>query len=188
MGVLTYEFHGVEKIGKRDGLFIIANHPTLIDVVFLISRANLPNCVVKNDVWKNMCMYFVVSSAGFIKNNGNSEDMLQRCENTLRAGEGLVLFPEGTRTDPNATKAVLQRGAAHIALRAEKTLTPVTITCEPITLTKKHSWYNIPHDGPAHFCLRVGEDIDIKSILGLQKNNGYNARLLTKNIEETLEI
>ena len=187
MGVLTYEFHGVEKLSNQSGAFIIANHPTLIDVVFLISRANLPNCVVKSGVWKNICMYFVVSSAGFIENNGNPEDMLQRCENTLRAGDGLILFPEGTRTDPD-TAVVLQRAVAHIALCAEKSLTPVKITCEPITLTKKHRWFNIPHDKPPHFCLRVGKDIDVKSIIDFQKDSRYNAMALTKYIKRSLEI
>jgi len=185
MRVLTYEFHGAEKLAEREGLFIIANHPTLIDVVFLLSRANFPNCVVKSGVWKNVCMYFVVSSAGFIENNGNPEDMLQRCENTLKSGDGLILFPEGTRTDPDG-EAVLQRAVAHIALRSQKPLTPVSITCEPITLTKKHRWFNIPYERAPHFCLSLGDDIEVKSIVDLQKDSSYSARILTKNIKKIL--
>ncbi len=183
LGVLTYEFNGAEKISKRDGLFIIANHPTLIDVVFLISRANAPNCVVKSGVWQNLCMYFVVSSSGFIENNDDPEYMLQRCGDAILSGDGLILFPEGTRTDPDfGTK--FQRAFAHIALRTGKSLTPIKITCDPITLTKKHRWYNIPYDRAPHFCLSVGKDININSIVDLQKDNGYNARQLTKKLQE----
>lgn len=186
LGVLTYDFQGVEKISNRQGLFIIANHPTLIDVVFLISRANVPNCVVKSGVWKNLCMYFVVRSADFIVNDGNSERLLKDCEGTLKAGGGLILFPEGTRTDPDGT-IVMQRAVAHVALKAEKALTPVIITCDPITLTKKHRWFNIPKNRAPHFCLRVDDDIEIKSILDLQKDSGYSARVLTQDIKEKLQ-
>ena len=36
LGVLTYEVRGRERL-QREGLLILANHPTLIDVVFLVS-------------------------------------------------------------------------------------------------------------------------------------------------------
>jgi len=37
LGVMTYEIVGLEKL-NRPGQLIIANHPTLVDIVFLISR------------------------------------------------------------------------------------------------------------------------------------------------------
>lgn len=51
MGVLTYEVQGAEKLG-RPGQMIIANHPSLIDVVFLIGLVRDANCVVKRSLWK----------------------------------------------------------------------------------------------------------------------------------------
>lgn len=47
LGVMTYEIHGHERL-KRDGLLILANHPTLIDVVLLISQLPNADCVVKH--------------------------------------------------------------------------------------------------------------------------------------------
>jgi hypothetical protein len=38
----------------------------------------------------------------------------------------------------------MQRGAARIALAANAEITPVTITCEPITLFKSNPWYRVP--------------------------------------------
>ena len=46
MGVLTYDVQGAERLG-RPGQMIIANHPSLIDVVFLIGLVRNANCVVK---------------------------------------------------------------------------------------------------------------------------------------------
>lgn len=45
VGVLTYELHGVERL-KDPGLLILANHPTLIDVVFLISLIPQSDCEI----------------------------------------------------------------------------------------------------------------------------------------------
>ncbi|MCZ2982591.1 1-acyl-sn-glycerol-3-phosphate acyltransferase, partial [Acinetobacter baumannii] len=45
-GVLTYSVEGAEKLG-RPGQMIVANHPSLIDVVFLIGLMRQTNCVVK---------------------------------------------------------------------------------------------------------------------------------------------
>ncbi len=46
VGVLSYEFHGAERLG-RPGQIILANHPSLIDVVFLIGFTPQATCIVK---------------------------------------------------------------------------------------------------------------------------------------------
>src|SRR5690606_11758513 len=46
LGVLTYEIRGRERL-QREGLLVLANHPTLIDVVFLVSLLPDADCVVK---------------------------------------------------------------------------------------------------------------------------------------------
>ncbi len=185
-GVLSYDIQGREKLSSREGLFIVANHPTLLDVVFLISIANLPNCVVKQAVRNNPFMFFVVRASGFIGNDGEPEDLIEQCEATLENGDGLILFPEGTRTDPDGD-VVMKRGAAHIAIRAHKNLTPVLIQCTPITLTKKHSWYNIPKNEKMHYSICVKDDIKIESFLDLNGENAQNARALTDYIKSTCE-
>lgn len=186
-GVLTYDINNAERLKSEKGLFIVANHPTLIDVVFLVSISKTPNCVVKQGVWKNPCMYCIVSSAGFIENNGDPELMVERCQKTLKAGDGLILFPEGTRTDPDSD-IHMKRGVAHIALHAEKDLTPVTITCDPITLTKKHRWYHIPLEKPPHFCINVENDIPIERFLNNNKDHAHNTRALTKTLRQAFKV
>ena len=49
LGVMTYEVHGRQYL-REPGQLVIANHPTLIDVVFLV--ACIPNavCVVKDEL------------------------------------------------------------------------------------------------------------------------------------------
>ncbi len=180
MGVLTYEIHGKEKL-RRKGLLVIANHPTLIDVVFLISLANRPNCVVKNGVWKNPFMYFVVKASGFIQNGNNSDELVEKCVETLNNGDGLIIFPEGTRTN-QAKQMHLKRGVAHIALQAKKSFTPVIIRCNPITLTKSHRWYHIPESRPPHFSIYVEEDVTLQQGCEDVYIKAITARKMTENM------
>lgn len=156
LGVLTYDVQGAEQLG-RPGQMIIANHPSLIDVVFLIGLVRDANCVVKRGLWDNPCTRGPVRRAGYISNDG-SIDMLDLAVDSLQSGQTLVIFPEGTRTTPGEPPA-FHRGAAAIALRGARVITPVTIKVSPTTLTKAEPWYRIPQRR-VHFSLRVGTDID----------------------------
>jgi len=154
-GVLDYEFQGIDRLG-RPGQMIIANHPSLIDVVFLIAHIRDANCIVKQGLWRNPCTRGPVQRARYISNNG-SPDMLEQAASVLRQGETLIVFPEGTRTAPNQAP-VFHRGASAIALRGARVITPVFITVEPTTLTKAEPWYRIP-PRRVRVALRVGQDI-----------------------------
>lgn len=155
-GVLTYEVEGAEKLG-RPGQMIIANHPSLIDVVFLIGLVRDANCVVKKSLWQNPFTRGPLHSTQYISNDG-SMDMLDAAADALRGGQTLIIFPEGTRTRPGQPPA-FHRGAAAIALRGAKIVTPVVIKVNPTTLTKAEPWYRIP-PRRVHFSFRVGADID----------------------------
>ncbi|MDU4249655.1 lysophospholipid acyltransferase family protein [Pseudomonas sp.] len=155
-GVLTFEVAGVERLG-RPGQMVIANHPSLIDVVFLIGLIRDANCVVKQSLFANPFTRGPVTAAQYISNNG-SMDMFDEAVEALQRGQTLIVFPEGTRTTPGAAPQ-FHRGAASIALRGASVITPVTITVTPTTLTKAEPWYSIPARR-VHFRLCVGDDID----------------------------
>ena len=154
-GVLAYDFQGVERLG-RPGQIILANHPSLIDVVFLIAHIRDANCIVKQSLWRNPFTRGPVRRAQYISNNGSPE-MLEQAANALREGQTLIVFPEGTRTTPNQAP-VFHRGAAAIALRGARVITPVFITVQPTTLTKAEPWYRIP-ERRVRVTLRIGQDI-----------------------------
>ncbi|UTW09523.1 lysophospholipid acyltransferase family protein [Pseudomonas benzenivorans] len=160
-GVLTYEVEGVERLG-RPGQMVIANHPSLIDVVVLIAFIRDANCVVKQSLWDNPCMRGPIRAAGYISNSG-SLDMLDEAAASLQGGQTLIVFPEGTRTTPGQAPQ-FHRGAAAIAVRGARIVTPVVISVTPTTLTKAEPWYSIP-SRRFHFRLRVGQDIDPQAFL-----------------------
>jgi len=155
-GALTYTIDGAERLG-RPGQMVIANHPTLLDVVFVIAQIRNSNCIVKAALWDNPFTRGPVSSAGYISND-SSLDMLEEAIDVLKGGQTLIVFPEGTRTTPG-TSPTFHRGAAAIALRGATVITPLVISVEPGGLQKHQPWYRIPARR-MHFHLRVGTDID----------------------------
>lgn len=157
LGVLTYEFRGAERLGLP-GQLIVANHPTLIDVVFLLAFTPQAGCVVKHAMFRNLLTRSSVSATGYISNELTA-DMIEGAAAALGEGQTLIMFPEGTRTRVGEPLA-FHRGAANVAVRAAAQVTPVYIRCQPVTLTKSEPWYRIPPRRP-HFTLAVGEDFPV---------------------------
>ena len=155
--LIDFQFIGREKLG-RPGQLIVANHPTLIDVCFLLGFTPAAGCIVKASHFRNLITRGAVTGAGYIPNAPTAE-MIHAAEAALQGGETLLMFPEGTRTVPGKP-LTMQRGAANVALRAARVLTPVYISCEPSTLSKNLPWYRIPPSRPK-WTLRVGDDIDL---------------------------
>ncbi len=164
IGIMTYEINGLEKL-NRPGQLILANHPTLVDIVFLISRIKNANCIVKGSLWRNPFMRGPILNAGYISNS-DPEQMIADCVEWLQSGGTMIIFPEGTRSIPGKPYQ-FQRGAANIALEANKIVTPVTITCYPSTLTKAEAWYQIPWRH-FHLAMHVGEDLPLAEYIKLK--------------------
>lgn len=156
-GGMTYEFTGLERLG-RPGQMLVANHPSLIDVVFLLAFAPSAGCVVKQGLWRNPLTRWAVTMVEFIPND-HAATMIERATRALNEKQVLIFFPEGTRTRPQQPM-VFHRSAANVALRAAAVVTPVYIRCQPTTLTKAEPWYRIPPRRP-HFALSVGADLDL---------------------------
>ena len=159
LGVLTYEIRGRERL-DRAGLLVLANHPTLIDVVFLISLLPNADCVVKTAVARNPVM--VAPGAGYVSNDDGA-GLVDDCIAAVRRGGCLVIFPEGTRT-VRGQPLRLQRGAANIAVRGRVDVTPVRLSCTPMTLGKGEKWYRVP-SRRFHYVVDVQEDLPIAQFL-----------------------
>lgn len=179
LGLIRYEVRGAEKLQRR-GLLILANHPTLIDVAFLIGLVPNASCVVKSTLATHPCTRGPVRATGYICNNPGS-DLLLACTDTLAAGSNLIIFPEGTRSRPGQALK-MQRGAAQIALRGGLDITPVRIQCEPLGLYKGQPWWTVAKR-PLRFTLEVGDDLPSAPVLeAAGGEHGRAARRLTESL------
>ena len=179
LGVLRYEVQGLDKL-ERGGQLILANHPTLIDTVFLIAFVPNADCIVKGALWNNPFTGGPVRAAGYVRNDGGPE-LVDDCIASLRAGGNLIVFPEGTRT-PRGGTMELKRGAANIAVRGAQPVTPVLIDCTPPTLGKGDKWWQVP-PRQARFRIEVKDDIGIEPFTGPGVSDVMAARRLTAYLQ-----
>jgi 1-acyl-sn-glycerol-3-phosphate acyltransferase len=182
-GVLKFEIRSAQRLTECSGQLILANHPTLIDVIAIIAYMPNVNCIVKQELWNNPFVGMVVRSANYIRNS-DSESLIDQCEQALQAGNNLIIFPEGTRSRPGEPLK-FKRGTAHILLKSQAMLTPVIIQCWPSTLTKGEKWYKIPRT-KANLLVDVQPAISIIEVMMAAEKgeDGYSARQLTKKLED----
>jgi 1-acyl-sn-glycerol-3-phosphate acyltransferase len=176
LGILTCRVEGAERL-REPGRVIVANHPTLIDVVLLVSQMPEVDCIVKRTLWRNPILRWPALWAGYLPAAAGPE-LVEECSATLRRGRSLLVFPEGTRTVPGKPLH-LQRGAAHIALAADAEILPVTITCDPPTLSKGNPWYRVPARR-FHMHAVVGAPIAARDFIRDHETPARTARRLTE--------
>ncbi|BFU60920.1 1-acyl-sn-glycerol-3-phosphate acyltransferase [Rodentibacter sp. JRC1] len=177
-GVLEVNYHGFEKLG-RTGQLIIANHPSLLDVVLIIAKESRLNCIVKQDLLNNPILVAPILASGFLPNT-ESEEVLEKSHHILQ-NEALLLFPEGTRTGWDGV-VNLHRGAVSIGLRSANVITPVVIKMSPPNFKKGQPWYKIPVK-KITYDLTVCDDIDPQTLLR-EASLPIASRRLKKQLEQ----
>jgi 1-acyl-sn-glycerol-3-phosphate acyltransferase len=180
LGVFSYEVRGLERVQAGGGL-ILANHPTLLDVVFLMSLVRRADCIVKADLAHNPFMRGPVRAAGFVFNDSGA-DLIGDCIRSVHSGNNMIIFPEGTRT-PASGVMRLKRGAAHVALQGEVDIMPVQIRCADPFLRKGEKWYRLPLKRP-HFEIIFGDAIPVAHFDMGDAGRSLAARRLTEHLTQ----
>ncbi|HLO76838.1 MAG TPA: lysophospholipid acyltransferase family protein [Magnetospirillum sp.] len=174
--VADVRMQGVEKLRDLRGTMIIANHPSLLDVVMIMAAVPNVQCVVKGGLWRNPFFRLTVEGAGYIRNDLDPEELMQACIATLHAGNNLIIFPEGTRT-VRGRPMKLHRGFANIAILAEADLQMVRISVEPPLLHKGNPWWKVPKTR-TEFFLEACNLLDIREFLGYRFRSQSSRRLV----------
>lgn len=153
VGVISYEINGEERL-RAPGQLIVANHPSLIDVVLLIGFVPEVDCIIKRAIFENPFMKWPAGWLGYISQSA-PEQLIADCAASLQNNHSLLVFPEGTRTVPGEPIR-MTHGAARMALEGNCTIVPVAISCSPPHLFKHEPWYRAPVRRP-HYVLDVGQ-------------------------------
>lgn len=127
---------------RQGGLFVVANHPTLIDFVVLGSLCPVADCLVKSELLRDPARRWPVLLAGYLCND-NAEEILRLAERSFAEGNSLFVFPEGTRTVPGE-QPHLQKGAAQVAVRLQRDILPLVIHSTPSNLHKGAPFWLAP--------------------------------------------
>jgi 1-acyl-sn-glycerol-3-phosphate acyltransferase len=174
---------GSEQWRNRPCL-VIANHPTLIDIVALFSCLPRAGCVVKGSLRQHPFFGGVVRAAGYLPNDGGPE-LLEMAREHFAAGFSLVVFPEGSRSLREGLRP-FYRGAARVALECDVPVVPVRIGANPGFLRTGDRWYSIP-DQPVDFSLDFHDPIEIPEDIRLDPVPTRQVRRLTALFQSRIE-
>jgi 1-acyl-sn-glycerol-3-phosphate acyltransferase len=180
VGIMKMRVDGARALEDCRHALVLANHPTLIDVVALISLMPCAGCVVKRSLWKNPFLGGVVRAAGYISNS-DSDRLVDECADEIQAGRPMLVFPEGTRSN-NGILSRFQRGAAYVALKSGMPIVSVLIDCDPSTLTKREKWYQIPCRR-FEYRLKVLDPVRVDRLVDAEASRTIAARKLTRALE-----
>jgi 1-acyl-sn-glycerol-3-phosphate acyltransferase len=178
LGLLRLEVVGADALASARSCMVVANHPTLLDALLLMALVPRLQCIVKHQLWQNPFLGRVVRSAGYISNDLEAGAMIAACRTSMSSGGNLVIFPEGTRTRPGEAMRMHQ-GFAYIALLADVDIQLVTITCEPLTLTKGERWWHIPARPPL-FRVVAGERLRMRELLSVDSRSQAAQKIIRR--------
>jgi 1-acyl-sn-glycerol-3-phosphate acyltransferase len=183
LGVLRLYVEGAETL-RGPGRIVVANHPTMIDAVVLLSLLDDGVCITRRKHWDKPVMRQLIHEAAFPFHEDGAA-VVDACTRRIEEGASVVLFPEGTRS-PLGGLSPFARGAAHVALRTGSELVPVVMTCDPPTFRKDAPWYR-PMDRPFDVRVRVQEPIAVDPELLTRVPRPVAARQLTSQLREVFE-
>ena len=92
-----FDLDELDALRGDQPLIIVANHPSLLDAVIVLSRFPNMVCMMKAALMRNALFGAAARLAGYICNDAALDSIL-RSREELQAGAQLLLFPEGTRT------------------------------------------------------------------------------------------
>ena len=125
MGGFELKVEKKEYLSHLSGKIVVANHPSLLDVVMLLSVIPNADCIIKAALGHRNVISGIVNTL-YISNSLDFDHLTKECTNSLQEGNCLIIFPEGSRTKADGVHH-FQRGAAHIALSSGCSLVPVSI-------------------------------------------------------------
>lgn len=96
-GIVHLDLKALDVLRDERSLIIAPNHPSLLDVVLVVSRLPRVTCIMKAEIWGNVFLGGGARLAGYICNESPS-DMVKVAAKVLTEGDQLLVFPEGTRT------------------------------------------------------------------------------------------
>lgn len=161
---------------------VVANHPTLLDVLFI--KALLPGVVVlvKAALFKAPSLRRLFEASGDFRGPASEEQsfgttaVLDTFVNRLEAGRSVIVFPEGTRS-PAWRLRRFRRGAAEAAVRTGAAIVPIFIVADPPVLKKGDKWYDMPKQVPM---------FELELLEPITDTRGRDSKQLTEGIRDQL--
>jgi len=147
-----------KKLHRLRSTIVVANHPSLIDICILIGYLPQADCIVNAALFERPVVRYVVKRL-FVPNSMDFGQLLASCDESLKNGNCLVIFPEGSRTKPGI-KSVIHKGSARIALGTGRQILPIHVETNDMRgLRKGDPFYRINEKGRYRYKYFIGEPL-----------------------------
>lgn len=131
---------------------LVANHPSLIDVLYLLNWFPGLTCVVKASWYRVWFFGTLLRGTHYLPGPGVEGDdegeghrPLERMVEQLREGHPLLVFPEGTRSKTTRMRR-FRRGPFEAARQAGVPIVPVFVQVDRPFLQKNMPFWKVPKD------------------------------------------
>lgn len=136
---INVQIQNKERLKDLRSCVIVANHPSLIDIVIL--TASIPNCMMLakaqllrwpflRPILRTVCLCSDI----------DPQIMMAQADKALHEGYNLIIFPEGTRTTIGKEGA-WKRGAFQIAAHCQVPVLPIRLDLNQPFLCKETPWW-----------------------------------------------
>jgi 1-acyl-sn-glycerol-3-phosphate acyltransferase len=161
-GIVKCDLSALDALRDDGALIIAPNHPSMLDAVLVVSRLPQVVCIMKSEIWDNLILGGGARFAAYIRDDV-AVTMIRSAAAALRAGNQLLVFPEGTRTRPNAGYH-FKGGFALIAKSAGVPVQTVFIETNSLFLSKGWSLFRKPAF-PLIYRVRLGQRFEVNGDL-----------------------
>ena len=184
-GAMRLSVENRELLKNIQGKVVIANHPSLLDVVILISLIPNANCIVKGALIQNKFISLIIRDL-YIPNTLPFEEQMERAKKSMiEDGNNLIIFPEGTRSKPGEPW-FFKKGAARFALFAGADVVPIYFGGnEKIGLRKEDKMLEFHPTERYMYNLKILPNIPVAPYKDMPMSR--SAILLTDKMKEVLE-
>jgi 1-acyl-sn-glycerol-3-phosphate acyltransferase len=157
MGIVSLDAGDRDAYRNLSSKILVANHPSLLDVVMLISLIPNADCIVRGSLKGNIVAGVIHRL--YIFNSLNFEKLAAACVESLNQGNCIIIFPEGTRT-PRSGEIRLKKGAARLSLLSGRGIVPVHIGgTDKWGLGKNDPWTAFNHRDKYIYRIRIQDQI-----------------------------
>jgi len=182
LGIVDLKPDNRENYRHLSSKIIVANHPSLLDVVMLISLIPNADCIVNASLTQGILRGVIRQL--YIPGSRELDAIFRACTESLQQGNCLIIFPEGTRT-PRAGKVILKKGAARVALATGYRIVPVHIGgTDKFGLGKKDPWTGFNPRERYIYRLSMGPEINPEQFRHLPAPAA--AKLMTREMKNVL--
>lgn len=128
---------------------VIANHPSLLDIVMITAAVGHGSVVVHKRVYFNPLLGPLARCCGYIwadDSPARGAKVIQEAVRLIGEGRTVIIFPEGSRSDPDKLLK-FHLGAFRIAQESGAPIVPLLVLCKPRYLGRGQGFRGYPKRG-----------------------------------------